>query len=63
MSVPELSSLTKVDIALVTESAATNRSFLNDLPTEPGVPFPLDPTTPLTFQNQTNSHRAPNFKF
>lgn len=41
LSIPELSSLTNVDIAFVTESAATNKSFLNDLPTDPGVPFPL----------------------
>lgn len=30
-------------MALVTESAATNRSFLSERPTEPGVPFPLEP--------------------
>lgn len=30
-------------MAFVTESAATNRSFLRDLPIEPGVPFPLQP--------------------
>lgn len=41
LSIPELSSLTNVDIAFVTESAATNRSFLKDLPTDPGVPLPL----------------------
>lgn len=40
-SVPEFNSLTNVLMAFVTESAATNRSFLKDLPTEPGVPFPL----------------------
>lgn len=43
LSVPEFNSLTRVDIAFVTESAATSKSFLSDLPTEPGVPFPLLP--------------------
>lgn len=43
VSIPEFSSLTNVDIALVTESAATNKSFLSERPTAPGVPLPLLP--------------------
>lgn len=35
-------------MALVTESAATKRSFLKERPTDPGVPFPLEPETVKT---------------
>jgi len=38
-------------MALVTESAATKRSFLKERPTDPGVPFPLEPETVTNLKN------------
>lgn len=40
---PEFNSLTKVDIAFVTESAATNKSFLKDLPPDVDIWFAFEP--------------------
>lgn len=57
-SIPEFSSRTSVDMAFVTESAATNKSFLSDRPTEPGVPLPLLPVTRIhTYINTYNNNQ------
>lgn len=45
-------------MAFVTESAATSRSFRSDLPTDPGVPLPLQP--PATQSRHTNKTYAPH---